>query len=268
MGMLIYDALVLARVAKETLRKERVLTLGVPRLNFADADYRHASGDHTANFSDHHGFFNHLGFEVVDSLDISNYEGANILGDLNDATLSDQITQRYDLIFDSGTLEHIFEAPTALRTLSELVAQGGAIVHSTPTNGFMDHGFWQVSPDAFRSFYPLEGFSILTSALFILGRFPMALAADKNIYRTRGRSFIAKNIPEAVLVFAARKVRVIERAAIPLQDYYRQMHEGEIGNATTQFFISYGSMPKAKIGRTIVGALIVQLLGILRSVFR
>jgi len=266
--MLIYDALVLARVAGEAPRRGRVLTLGVPKLNFADADYRRASGDQTARFSDHLGFFRHLGFEEIDSLDISDYEGANILGDLNDATLVDRIAHRYDLIYDSGTLEHIFEAPTALRTLSQLVSLNGVIVHSLPTNGFVDHGFWQLSPDLFRSFYPAEGFTILTSALFVLGRYPFALLAEKNIYRTKGRPFIVDNVPEAMAVFAARKTKLVERAGIPLQDYYRQMHAGEVGGGTVQFFIEYGSARKAKFGRSKAATVMVPLLRTLRTVLR
>ncbi|HEU0162937.1 MAG TPA: class I SAM-dependent methyltransferase [Rhizomicrobium sp.] len=268
MGMLIYDALVLARVAQSASRKARVLTLGVPTLNFRDADYQRASGDHTARFSDHKSFFHHLGFADVDSLDVSDYEGANIVGDLNDPHLAERIPHSYDLIYDSGTLEHIFEAPTALRTLSGLTAPGGAVVHATPTNGFMDHGFWQVSPDLFRSFYPAEGFSILTSALFVLGRYPFALPADRNIYRTHGRSFIVANIPEAVAVFAARKNRDVERTRVGLQDYYRQMHEGGTGDTPPDFFLQHGSALKARIGRSLPGRWLLGTLQWARHVLR
>jgi hypothetical protein len=258
MGMLIDDTLVLAHASKKNAQKARLLTLGVPSLNCTDADFRRATGDQNAYFRDHAEFFRHLSFTEVDSLDISDYEGANILGDLNDSSLSDRITHRYDLIYDSGTLEHIFEAPTALRTLSKLTAANGVIVHATPTNGFMDHGFWQVSPDLFRSFYPAEGISVLTSALFVLGDYPIASPADRNIYRTQGRAFIVANIPEAIAVFAARKTREVSTSATRLQDYYRHMHEGPADSTVPESFVSFGSPLKARICRTWLECLLLK----------
>src|SRR5258708_14953376 len=153
MGMMLDDALVLAKVAGLLAHRHRVLTLGVPTLNFGYPDFHRLFRDRIilaggqskeiGEFHDHKGFFRSVGFENVSSLDISAYEGADVVGDLNDLNLAEKIGTRYDLVYDSGTIENIFAISTALRTMSRLTEVGGAVVHISPANGFMDHGFWQ-----------------------------------------------------------------------------------------------------------------------------
>ena len=254
MGLLIYDALVLAKVVAVLPRATSVLTLGVPTLNFNSEGFHRelaARPDLIANksydwqFTDCAGFFRGLGFQKIDALDISDYEGANIIGDLNDPALADKIKDRYDLIYDSGTIEHIFDAPTVLRTLSHLVRVGGAIVHATPANGFMDHGLWQCSPDLFRAFYRSAGFSILTSSLMVLGKGIHSVQADQNFYRSRGRKYVAENFAEAIAVFAAIKRFDVEPVRVQLQDYYASMHQGMAAEDLSSFFIEFRSPPAA-----------------------
>ena len=251
MGMLIYDALVLAQVSRRLRRKRSVLTLGVPTLNFSARDFWRAVDAQrelfadwdrkAADFSDHAGFFRILGFETIDALDISPYEGANLTGDLNDSSLPARIPRRYDLIYDSGTIEHIFEITTAMRTLDALVDIGGAVVHATPSNGFLDHGFWQVSPDLFRSFYGSRRYRCMTSALWVLGERPYSLLAERNLYRARGRAFIVRDAPAAIAVFGARKEDMQGDVQVGMQDYYKEMHGEEHAEASMEFYIPMGS---------------------------
>lgn len=252
MGMQIYDALVLTKVAAITGAKMNVLTLGVPTLNFSDADYRRAcrktgiafKPDH---FSDHRSFFSMLGYAEVKSLDISAYEGAEIVGDLNDPDLPGKIGETFDLVYDCGTLEHIFDITHALRSMDRMVRPGGVAVHASPTNGFMDHGFWQLSPDMFRAFYSAKGYRMLTSAVFTMGFSPLAVPAEKNIYREKGRGFIAQNLAEAIAVFAAAKEYAPDTPPIRMQDYYATMHEGASPDYRVAFFIPYGSHRRASL---------------------
>jgi SAM-dependent methyltransferase len=251
-GMLIYDALVLTKVAAMAGAKTNVLTLGVPTLNFSDADYRHACRKtgiafKPDRFSNHRGFFSMLGYAEVKSLDISAYEGAEIVGDLNDPELPGKVGETFDLVYDCGTLEHIFDVTHALRSMDQLVRLGGIAVHASPTNGFMDHGFWQLSPDMFRAFYSAKGYRTLTSAVFTMGFSPLAVPAEENIYRKKGRGFIAENLVEAIAVFAATKEYAPESTPIRMQDYYTTMHEGTSSDHRAAFFIPYGSRRRASL---------------------
>ena len=67
-------------------------------------------------------FINFLGSSEVDSIDASSYENATIVHDLNKPFDTDK---KYDTIFDGGCLEHIYNVPQALKTISQLCNVGG-----------------------------------------------------------------------------------------------------------------------------------------------
>jgi len=259
MGMMIYDALVIARIAAGLPRQKKALALGVPTLNFSSSQFHRAlkahpeimrtSGSLLCDFKDHRDFFSNLGFESVAALDISPYEGADIIGDLNDPNCAERIADQYDLVYDHGTVEHVFDVSTAFRTINRLVRPGGVVIHSAPANGFMDHGFWQISPNLLRTFYQSAGFEVLTCALLVLGPRPYAVPAAENYYRTCGRSFVTEQFPEALVVFAARKITGISSVHVGLQDYYAHMHEGTSAEEAMQFFVPFGSQTWGRLWR-------------------
>jgi len=92
----------------------------------------------------------HLGAEHVDSLDASRFEGSTIVHDLNE-WLPTELEQQYSLVFDGGSLEHVFNFPQALRNCLSAVAVGGHFVAVTPANNLMGHGFYQFSPELYYS---------------------------------------------------------------------------------------------------------------------
>ena len=87
----------------------------------------------------------------VDSLDNSNFEGANIICDMNNELKN--INKQYDTIIDIGTSEHIFNINQNLINISKLCKKGGRIIHCLPANNQCGHGFWQFSPEIFFSLY-------------------------------------------------------------------------------------------------------------------
>lgn len=96
-------------------------------------------------------FINHYGSTKVDSVDYSDYEECTIVHDLNEP-IPDNF-QKYDTIFDGGSLEHVFNINQALKNISSLCKPGGQIIHSLPANNQCGHGFWQFSPELFLSLY-------------------------------------------------------------------------------------------------------------------
>ncbi len=101
-----------------------------------------------------------LGATHTDSMDGSDYEGASIVHDLN-APIPDRLRSSYSVVFDGGTLEHVFDFPTALRSAMKMVQVGGHYIGMSPANNFMGHGLYQFSPELFlRAFSEGNGFSI------------------------------------------------------------------------------------------------------------
>ncbi len=105
--------------------------------------------------------FRLLGFQKIDSLDNSDYEGANVVHDLNQP-LPESLVEQYGLVFDGGTLEHIFLFPKALENAMRMVKPGGSLILEKPANGLYGHGFFQFSPELFfRALGPQYGFELI-----------------------------------------------------------------------------------------------------------
>lgn len=109
--------------------------------------------------------FNSLGFECVDSMDYSDYEGATYIHDFNQP-VPEQFHQKYDAIYDGGTLEHIFDFPQSLRNIFKMLKVGGVVIHSSPSSNHVDHGFYMFSPTVFYDWYSANGFEIIKSYIF------------------------------------------------------------------------------------------------------
>jgi SAM-dependent methyltransferase len=104
--------------------------------------------------------FKFLGAESVESMDYSSYEGAGIIHDLN-LPIPDALKLNYDVVFDAGTLEHVFNFPVAIRNCMELLKVGGSLVLHTPANNYFGHGFYQFSPELyFRVLSEENGFRV------------------------------------------------------------------------------------------------------------
>lgn len=89
-----------------------------------------------------------LGANHICSVDASSYEGASVVHDMNQQ-IPDSLRAAFSVVIDAGTLEHVFDFPTAIRNCMEMVQEGGHLLLMTPANNFMGHGFYQFSPELF-----------------------------------------------------------------------------------------------------------------------
>ena len=103
--------------------------------------------------------FNSLGL-TVDSLDVSDFEGASIIANLNEPVDAKWHAQ-FDLVIDGGTIEHVFDVRQAMQNAVRLTKPGGRIIHFSPANNCMNHGFYQFSPTLFFDFYAANRFTNL-----------------------------------------------------------------------------------------------------------
>ena len=108
--------------------------------------------------------FEILGFQKIKSLDSNNFEGASFIYDMN-VSLNNNEFGEYDLVYDGGTTEHIFDQLTVLDNIFQLVKVGGLIIHHTPANNFLDHGYHQPSPSFYYEYYMANGFDLIESYL-------------------------------------------------------------------------------------------------------
>jgi hypothetical protein len=106
-------------------------------------------------------FFRFIGFDSILSVDHAvdggTYEGASVAFDLNDVGLREIVGQN-QLVYDGGTIEHIFNTANVLRNIFDSLAVGGYVFHNSPTNNMVDHGFYQFSPTFFFDYYATNGY--------------------------------------------------------------------------------------------------------------
>jgi SAM-dependent methyltransferase len=93
-------------------------------------------------------FFECFGAKQVDSMDYSDYEKATIIHDLN-RPVEENLKNKYTLVYDGGSLEHVFNFPVAVKNCMDMVKVGGHLIFHTPANNYFGHGFYQFSPELF-----------------------------------------------------------------------------------------------------------------------
>ncbi len=104
--------------------------------------------------------FRAWGADVVDSVDASDYEDASIVADLNQPIDSKHHNQ-YSCVVDGGSLEHVFNFPTAIKSCMQMTRVGGHFISVNGTNNYSGHGFYQFSPELlFRVLSPENGFEV------------------------------------------------------------------------------------------------------------
>jgi len=158
--------LVLGRQAVE-LTMEDVFnlyaTVGVAPLPPPESLQRHIDAGEPVHGDAH--FFGLMGLEL-DAMDVSPYEHAEIVHNLNQP-IPPELSGRYGTVFDGGTIEHVFDVRTAFVNIANMLAPGGRVLHITPCNNYVNHGFWQPSPRSFYDFYQINGFTDLETTMIV-----------------------------------------------------------------------------------------------------
>ncbi len=182
-----------------------------------------------ARFTSDRAFWQVLADLDVTTLDVSTYEEADIICDLNQP-LPAELEHRFDLIVDGGTLEHVFDVRQALMNINRMLRPGGRIIHMSPASNYLEHGFYQFSPTAFFDYYGTNGFAQ-----------PSCLVADQDAGDPSYHEWAFRDWnplrPQAILsphplllIFRAEKQADSTVDRIPQQGEYRRLLEAREGD--------------------------------------
>jgi hypothetical protein len=223
------------RTAKErfNVAYDRTMMLGRQTLFLSKSESQSIFGHSVVGNGFADGLFAALGAQEILSLDASAYEGAQIIHDMN-VPVPSNLQERFDVVFDGGTLEHVFNFPIALRNAMQMVSSGGHLILHTPANNYFGHGFYQFSPDLFyRALSPENGFMIrqmIACEMFPYGSwFEVPDPADVG-----GRIELASSQHRVLLMILAQRVAITEIFASPPQqsDYVTAWAAKGLGGAT------------------------------------
>lgn len=126
----------------------------------APMDYSLLRDDGVSGNCDCYSFFYALGCREVHAMDISPYEGADIIFDLNSTEIPDVLIEHFDYIIDGGTTEHLFNFTQGLYNVAKMLKVGGKVFHYIPATGSVNHGYYSLSPQVLEDFYTNNGFRV------------------------------------------------------------------------------------------------------------
>lgn len=66
--------------------------------------------------------------------------------------------QHWDVVFNLGTLEHVWDVHTGYCNAAKLVKVGGYFIGHCPVEGYANHGVHVTSAEAIRTFFKINGF--------------------------------------------------------------------------------------------------------------
>lgn len=241
MGLNYSSALFLIGEKRRGIDFSNMLTLGRQGIYMSSREYQKImkllrSADRSpTGYADH--YFQSLGANRLDFMDASPYEGATFLHDLNNP-LPIESHGLWSVVFDGGTLEHVFNFPEAIRSCMLAVRKGGHFISVTPWNNFAGHGFYQFSPELFyRIFSPENGYQV--ERMLISKRGSWFSVTDPNALGTRVQYFGKE---ETSLYISARRIS----DAAPLANWPQQSDYSNLWSSLPKDTLTIRTSEKAK----------------------
>jgi hypothetical protein len=107
---------------------------------------------------DVHTVFQHHNCNLT-IIDVIKHRGVEEFLDLNEPLL-EHFYKRFDLVVDTGTLEHCFNVGTAFKNMCDMVKVGGVVVTSAPYSRPY-HGYYNFVQETYTDGFGTNGFEIL-----------------------------------------------------------------------------------------------------------
>jgi hypothetical protein len=183
-------------------------------------------------------FLEFLGAKKITSVDYSDYEGCDIIHDMNHP-IDPMYHETFDALIDGGSLEHIFNLPVAIANYMKMVKKGGSVFIFTVANNHTGHGFYQFSPEIFfRTFQSDNGYEIRE---VVLEEHPFPgseLSINTNYFSVTDPAAAKKRVelvsrsPVMIMVHAVRTEIKPIFTSYPIQSDYQSIYEDKVNDAS------------------------------------
>jgi hypothetical protein len=217
------------------LRRHHIVHTPVPAneilltTGFASADSSRAESHR--HFIHQRTLFRLLGFgpDHIHSMDHSSFEGADSIQDLN-LPVPNALFSKYDLIFDGGTIEHVFSIKDALFNMSRMCKVGGVVVNFSPVD-YINHGFINLNAEIFTDFFGCNDFEKIDLKYIAMPSHPKLVDkhyleyAPESLYHSLGPYY-------QIGVFSAFRKSKEAPLRIPQQGFYARLWQGDSANMT------------------------------------
>lgn len=163
-------------------------------------------------------FFKSIGLPEIEALDFTDKEGAQHVHDLN-KPVPKSLHQKFDIVIDGGTTEHIFHISHALDSCHAMLKPGGVFLSFIAADGWFGHGFFQTGPDVpWRYWHHARGYEMLEVSLAPRERPAEIIPIEDPTGKKRGGERFLSG--PHMLLTAARKPLVAPPYRMPIQGHY------------------------------------------------
>jgi hypothetical protein len=83
-----------------------------------------------------------------------------VILDLNFDSAPDEMIGHYDVVFNFGTTEHIFNQWNCFEFMHDALKVDGVVYHQLPASGYLDHGYYCYTPLFFQEMAQANGYVI------------------------------------------------------------------------------------------------------------
>jgi len=165
MGINLEFVATLAEIRSQLPREATVIELGAQDISadpsaaakmLSDFGFKNGGPINTAA-----ELYNRSGFSNYDAIDISGGPGNVHPFDLNlDLATTYGFTKTFDLVTNLGTLEHCFDQASGFRNMHRLTKTGGMMIHCLPSQGLVNHAFYNYHPRFIAELAKANGYEI------------------------------------------------------------------------------------------------------------
>ena len=172
--------------------------------------------------------YTHFGAKSIRVMDGSDYEGADLVHNLNQP-LPPALAGQFDCLIDGGTLEHVFNVPEAIASYMKLVKVGGHVMLlDMPATNACGHGFYQFSPAFFwQVFAQVYGFEVVEMLAVEAVEFAPFWRVG-NPAGLKRRVELMHDKPCHLYVLARKVADFQGFATMPIQEDYAQSWTGQV----------------------------------------
>jgi SAM-dependent methyltransferase len=241
MGIIYSNAALLAKAKQNNVCFDKILTIGHQTLYLSQKQIKQLakscgfkidSSDFTYKQYADKFFAMFLDAKSVMSLDYSDYEHCDIIHDMNHPVDS-RYHEKFDVVIDGGSLEHIFNFPVAVANCMKMVKKGGSLFIFTTANNHTGHGFYQFSPELFFRIFQLKNGFVIRDVILEKHPFPGAeLSPKTKCFSVVDPSLVKRRVglvsdsPVMIMVHAIKTETKTVFADCPLQSDYASIYSG------------------------------------------
>lgn len=222
--------------AEQTFKTPSKIQRHTSRLFDGDPDLSKIASD----FIHARTFFEMMSFDDYVDIDNFEYDQPALQHDMN-MPVPDKFNDRFNLVVDGGTVEHIFNIPQVMNNIVQMLKLDGCVMHLASFD--MDHGFYGLSPCFFYDYYRANGFSdfscyiMATDYSNVLEQYKKHRPYFEYDYGM-DLSCLLSTSSSWLIFFAARKVKEMKYPLVPTQGMF-EPSQGQELRQSKSFFRAY-----------------------------